>query len=126
MESNGGGRSYDHLATYQHVVSPHKRVWSGVAAITSHALCVLKPTFQIHSERQFSVGGNPAPSACQSSAFRAPLRKFEHKARRRRMRKQPILCIGDARLGGSDAAARVEYAALGADHATRLAHAAHE
>src|SRR6476660_9181759 len=61
-----------------------------------------------------------------TSAFRAPLRKFEHKARRRRMRKQPILCIGDTRLGGSDAAASVEHAALGADHAARLAHAAHE
>jgi hypothetical protein len=58
--------------------------------------------------------------------FSAPLWKFEHKARRRRMRKQPTLCIGDARLGGSDAAADVEHATLGADHAARLAHAAHE
>jgi hypothetical protein len=50
-----------------------------------------------------------------TSAFRAPLRKFDHKARRRRMRKQPIPCIGDSRLGGRDAAAGVEHAALGAD-----------
>src|ERR1700757_4487970 len=111
MKSNGGSRSYDHLATCQHVVSSWKRVWSGVAAITSRALCVLSPQFQ--SERQFTVGGNSPPSACHSSAFRAPFRKFEHKARRRRMRKQPILCIG----GGSEAAASVEYGALGADHA---------
>ncbi len=71
------------------------------------------------------VDGARVPSN-STSAFRAPLRKFEHKARRRRMREQPILCISDARLGGSDAAAGVEHAALGADHAARLAHAAHE
>jgi hypothetical protein len=65
-------------------------------------------------------------SSNSRSTFRAPLRKFDHKARRRRMRKQPILCIGDARLGGSDAAAGVEHTALGADHPARLAHAAHE
>jgi hypothetical protein len=38
----------------------------------------------------------------------------------------PILCIGDARLGGSDAAGGVEHAAVGADHTACLAHAAHE
>src|SRR5258708_19591610 len=69
---------------------------------------------------------SPKVPSNSTSAFRAPLRKFEHKARRRRMRKQPILSIGDARLGGTDAAAGVEHPALAADHPPRLAHAAHQ
>jgi hypothetical protein len=66
------------------------------------------------------------PTVQFNSAFRVPLRNLEHKARRRRMRNQPVFCISDARFGRGDAAAGVEHAALGADHAARLAHAAHE
>jgi hypothetical protein len=42
------------------------------------------------------------------------------------MHKQPAFRIGNARFSGGDATAGVEYAALSADHATCLAHAAHE
>src|SRR6267154_5676218 len=65
----------------------------------------------------------PAPAY---STFCVPLWNLEDKACCRRMRDQPISCIGDARLRGGDAAAGIEHAALGADDAVRLAHAAHE
>src|SRR6185295_10964458 len=62
----------------------------------------------------------------RNSTFCVPLCNLEDKACCRRMRDQPISCIGDARLRGGDAAACIEHAALGADDAARLAHAAHE
>src|SRR5882757_3293276 len=65
----------------------------------------------------------PAPAY---STFCVPLWNLEDKACCRRMRDQPISCIGDASLRGGDAAAGIEHAALGADDAARLAHAAHE
>jgi Phage integrase, N-terminal SAM-like domain len=107
--------SFEDVRRYQlHLVS------SGVSVPTTRPSPYCGSFLRSHSGATLCLPSN------STSAFRAPLRKFGHKARRCRMRKQPILCIGDARLGGSDAAAGVEHAALGADHAARLAHAAHK
>jgi hypothetical protein len=75
---------------------------------------------------QVTADKSLCPPYNSTSAFRVPLRNLEHKARRRRMRNQPVFCISDARFGRGDAAAGVEHAALGSDHAARLAHAAHQ
>src|SRR6266404_7793738 len=76
-----------------------------------------------------SILSVPPNTGCvprHNSTFCFPLWNLEDKACCRRMRDQPISCIGDARLRGGDAAAGIEHAALGADDAARLAHAAHE
>src|SRR4030095_11463111 len=54
------------------------------------------------------------------------LRNLENQARRRRMREQPALCVGDARLRGGGAAADAERLALGAHRAGILRHALDE
>jgi hypothetical protein len=105
--------SFARVPKVRYVAQPGEEPDAISRSSATQTLTFLAPT---HERRILSF---ISTSDCHTS-----LRKFEHKARRRRMRKQPILCIGDARLGGSDAAAGVEHAALGADHAAPLAHAA--